>query len=360
VALLIAMTIAAVLAVPWVIKVIDGGDTDAQTRVERAVKWLRETPAVRYRGALRIGAGDAQLDLVVSNPGDAKGVVKTEGGHAVDYLGIDGQSFIQLDAQGWTSVIGLEPEKSRHFAGKPVTGTGAAFPNLASILSPTALVDALSLDKERGHQATVGKPVDINGRPSTPILTKSMTVYLGEDESGAQVIDRVVISGYPFDLTPLTRDQVAQFYAGFRSSVQALREAIDLRIVITPQSLSDDGNCPVTSCTARYRVSVTFLGEMSNPTPVRFTYQFAMDRDGQPSSLGPACSGTLSMNINESRDLTCTGVNSATTGGRVQGEYHTSLSTSEAIFDEGELTRLLRVETDHREAVVALADRLPR
>jgi hypothetical protein len=347
-----------------------GGDRDSSVRddLARSAAMLRGAPALHYTGTIRVkGHPDARPDLVVSNPGDALGTLTMPGSPSLDYVAIDGKSFVRGKPEAWRS-FGMA-EKSEVLAEHPsMVAPGVLFSqDLAATLAPPALAKTLLLEDVPDEKITVGDPVPVGDHSCTPIHADDLTICLGQElVGGARFVDRVSFSGGStvINIEAMTRKAVNQFSGDFRSKFTMTHEAVNPQISVTTQILHDyEGKCAPTACTFSARVTPTFLGPTSAPEAseaVQVNYLWVIDRDGVPVKVGPDCSGAVLIKPGKSTDLSCTATGpSVPADGPNSGEYHGEIHTSDLALTQAEYERLVRLAADNSKKVAALPD-LPR
>ncbi|MFJ8387818.1 hypothetical protein ACIQ9Q_25560 [Streptomyces sp. NPDC094438] len=362
----------AVALLVWILNATDTGPggpaSSARADLARTAQVLRGAPALHYTGTLQVkGHSDAQLDVVVSNPGDALGTLTMPGKPPLDYVAIDGKSFLRGNTAAWQS-FGMA-EKSAVLAEHPsMVAPGLFFgQDLATTLAPPALAKTLLLEKVPDEKITVGAPVTVGDHSCTPIHADDMTICLGRKlAGGARFVDRISFSGGStvVDIAAMPRDAVNRFSTDFQSKFTMTHDAVNPHIRVTIQMLNDyEGNCAPTACTFKARVTVTFLGSNDAPeasVAVQVNYAWVMDRDGAPVSAGPNCSGAALIKPGKSTDLSCTATGpSVPAGGPNGGQYHGQIHTSDVALTQAEYERLVRLAADNSKKVAALPDLPP-
>lgn len=350
----------------------DGADDarGASPRAEltRAANLLRDLPALHYTGTMGItgaqeaaGGEDAQVDLIVSNPADALGTLAMPSGPALDYVGIDGKSFLRGETEAWRG-FGMA-EKSKVLAEHPsMVQPGMFFSqDLATTLAPPALAKTVRAEDVPDEKITIGTPVTMGDHTCTPFHVDDTTVCLSDQQAdGARFVARISFGDTAvLDVEVPSRSEVERFSADFRAELPEIRDAVDHRIHVTAQILRNyKGKCAPTACVFTARVSVTYLGSTSEPDAskaVPVTYSWAVDRDGTPVELDPECSGTLTIKPGKSKDLSCTATGPSV-GEATQGQYHGEIHISDRALTEEEHQRLVRLAADNSEKIAALPD----
>lgn len=344
----------------------DGRDPSPRADLVRAAALLRDAPALHYTGTVGItgaqGGEDARADLIVSNPADALGTLRVSDSPALDYVGIDGKSFMRGRTEAWRS-FGMA-EKSKALAEHPSMVQPGMFlsQDLATVLAPPALAKTVLAEDVPDEKITVGRPVTAGDRTCTPIHVDDLTVCLSDERvDGARFVDRISFSDETvLDVEAMSRQEVERFSADFRSKLPAIRDSVDPRIDATTQILRDyKGQCAPTACVFTARVTVTYLGSTSDPAASRavpVTYSWAIDRDGTPARLDPQCSGALLIKPGESEDLSCTATGPPVGPGASRGRYHGKIHTFDRALTSKEYERLVRLAADHSEKIAALPD----
>ncbi|MBZ4015403.1 hypothetical protein CCS38_06520 [Streptomyces purpurogeneiscleroticus] len=357
--------IVAVASTLWIISTgPDGPNSSLRAELARSAEMLRKAPALHYTGTIKVkNRKAAKLDLVVSNPGDALGSLKPSRNRTLDYLGIDGKSFVRGDADAWQS-LGMA-DKAPVLAEKPqMTAPGLLFSqDLAATLAPPALAKTLLLEKVPDEKITAGEPVTIGDHTCTPIHADGMTICLGKElAGGARFVDRITFPGSSavLDIEAMPRAEVNRFYSTFPKKFDIARKAVNSQISVTTQILRDyKGACGPTACTFTARVTVTFLGETSSPAAgraVQVNYAWVIERDGDSVPLGRKCSGAALIKPGRSSDLSCTAKGSPVSDGATHGQYHGQIRTSDIALTTAEYERLVRLAADNRQKVSALPD----
>ncbi|NEB99915.1 hypothetical protein [Streptomyces anulatus] len=346
-----------------------GDDSNGSPRgdLTRAAALLRDAPALHYTGTMAItgaeGGEDARVDLIVSNPADALGTLRMPDRPALDYVGIDGRSFLRGNTEAWQS-LGMA-EKSKVLAKNPsMVQPGMFFSqDLATTLAPPALAKTVAAEDVPDEKITVGKPITVGDHTCTPFHIDDTTVCLSDERvDGARFVDRVTFPGGSavLDIKALSRQEVERFSTDFRSKLPLIRDAVDPRIKVTNQMLRDyKGACAPTACVFTTRVTVMFLGTTSDPDaskPVPVTYSWAIDRDGTPVEVDPECSGTLLIKPGESEDLSCTGTGPSVGSGASRGQYTGKITISDRALTPKEYDRLVNLAVDNSEKIAALPD----
>lgn len=343
----------------------EGSGSSIRDELARSAALLRGGPALHYTGTIKVkGQGKARLDLTVDNPGDALGTLTMPDDPALDYVGVDGKSFLRGSTEAWRS-FGME-KKSQVLAEQPrLVAPGVFFrKDLGTALAPPALAKTLLFEDVPEQKITVGAPVTVGDHTCTPVHADGMTVCLGRRvEGGARFVDRVSFSGSTLvaDIEALPRKAVDGFSRDFRSKLTMTRRAVNDQIDVTPQILHDyEGKCAPTACTFTARVTVTYLGASTAPEAskaVQVNYVWVIDRDGKPVTVGPRCSGAVLIKPGESTDLSCTATGSSVpAGGPASGAYHGEIHTSDVALTRAEYERLVRLAADNAEKVAALHD----
>ncbi|MEV6731399.1 MULTISPECIES: hypothetical protein [unclassified Streptomyces] len=373
-AVLIALGVLALIValLVWFLKFIDTGPdnpaSSVRTDLARSAALLRGAPALHYRGTIRVkDRGDAQLDLVVSNPGDALGTLTMAGSPPIDYAAIDGKSFLRGNTEAWQS-LGMA-EKSSVAAEHPALVAPGLFfsQDLATSLAPPALAKTLLLEQVPDDKITVGAPITVGDHSCTPIHADDMIICLGRKMvGGARFVDRVSFSGGStvINIEAMSREEVNRFSADFQSKLTMTQEAVNHQIRVTNQILRDyTGNCAPTACTFTARVSVTFLGPTSAAQAseaVQVKYAWVMDRDGAPVKANGDCSGTILIKPGQSTNLSCTATGpSVPVGGPSNGQYRGEIHTSDVALTQAEYERLIRLAADNSKKIAALPDLPP-
>ncbi|MFE9258212.1 hypothetical protein [Streptomyces sp. NPDC006879] len=365
-----ALALATVGLLLWAIRAGGPGGPPSSVRSDlaRSAALLRDAPALHYAGTIDVkGQGEARLDLVVSNPGDALGTLTMPESPALDFVAIAGKSFLRGNAEAWRS-IGMA-DKSELLAEQPrLVGPGLLFSqDLATALTPPALAKALLLEKVPDEEITVGEAVSTGDHTCTPVRGDSMTFCLGQERvGGARFVDRISFPGGSTVLTikAMSRLEVKRFSADFQSKLTMTHVAVNPRIRVTTQILTDyEGDCAPTLCIFKARTTVTFLGSTAASEasePVQVNYAWTIERDGAPVKVGADCSGAVLVKPGQSTDLSCTGTGpSVPAGGPSRGKYHGRIVTSDVALTEAEYTRLVRLAVDNSKKVAALADLPP-
>ncbi|MGW5615523.1 hypothetical protein [Streptomyces sp. NPDC003877] len=252
-----------------------GDDRNSSPRagLARAAALLRDVPALHYTGTMQVkgaqGGQDARVDLIVSNPADALGTLSMPGSPALDYVGIDGKSFLRGKTEAWRS-LGMA-EKSKVLAEEPsMVQPGMFFSqDLATALAPPALAKSVLAEDVPDEKITVGKPATVGDHTCTPIHADDTTVCLSDERvDGARFVDRISFprGSAVLDIKALSRQEVERFSTDFRSQLPLIRDSVDPRIDVTPQILRDyKGECAPTACLFTARVTVAYLGSASDP-----------------------------------------------------------------------------------------------
>ncbi|MEU0822435.1 hypothetical protein [Streptomyces mirabilis] len=371
-AALIALGALAVVAalLLWIIKANGPGGSPSSVRSDlaRSAAMLRGAPALHYTGTINVkDHGNAHLDLVVSNPGDALGTLTMPDSPSLDYVAIDGKSFLRGNTKAWQSV-GMA-EKSALVAEQPqmVTPDLVFSQDPATTLAPPALAKTLLLEKVPDRKITVDAPITVGDHSCTPIHGDGMTFCLGQRlVGGARFVDRVSFPGGSavLNIEAMSRAAVNRFSTDFQSKLTMTHKAVNPRIHVTNQILTDyDGNCAPTLCIFKARITVTFLGSTAAAEAskaVQVNYAWTIDRDGAPVKVGANCSGAVLVKPGQSTDLSCTGTGpSVPAGGPSSGKYHGQIRTSDVALTEAEYKRLLRLAADNSKKVAALPDLPP-
>ncbi|WP_280234180.1 hypothetical protein [Nocardia cyriacigeorgica] len=311
-----------------------GASAEQRGRAALATAQLRllDTPAAHFTGTVKpTGASSRRLevDLTVTNVGDATGTISVRDGVDMDYLGVGGKSFLQGDEQAWLA-FGESAENAARYAGVPVMIGPERFGfDLASTLAPARLALALDPDAERSEDVTIGTPIDIDGHESTPITSGSITTYLSNldptDEpntggSDEPVIDRIVSASssgesgggdpelpeFSLDPAPEEPDDAQGIYEELPGRVDGLGDAVDSRVTlggnVNGQFLQ---NPCMGTCTIQFVISNTVSTSRDmRVTTVAFDYTVSM-QSSVPIALGAGCNGSGTMPANGSTTLSC-------------------------------------------------------
>lgn len=365
---LLALLIVVAAVFVWILKPgsSDPDDSGSSLRDElaRSAALLRGAPALHYTGTMKVkGQASTRLDLVVDNPGDALGTLAKPDDPALDYVAIDGKSFLRGKTEAWRS-LGMD-KKSEVLAEQPrLVAPGVFFSkDLATALAPPALAKTLLFEDTPDEKITAGDPVTVGDHTCTPVHADGMTVCLGKRlKGGARFVDRVSFPGgsLVLDIKSMSRKEIRQFSGDFRSKLPMTREAVNDQIDVTTQILHDyKGKCAPTACTFRSRTTVTYLGSSSAPEAskdVQVNYVWVIDRDGKPVKVGPDCSGAVLIKPGKSIDLACTATGSSVPAGSNSGEYHGAIHTSDVALTQAEYEALVRLAADNAKKVAALHD----
>lgn len=345
----------------------DDSDSSPRADLTRAAALLRDAPALHYTGTMGItgasGGEDARVDLIVSNPADALGTLRMPSSPALNYVGIDGSSFLRGKTEAWRS-LGMA-EKSKVLAKHPsLVQPGMFFSqDLATALAPPELAKTVLAKDVPDEKITVGEPVTAGDHTCTPIHADDTTICLSDERvDGARFVDRISFSGgtVVLDIKAMSRQEVERFSTDFRSELPRIRDSVDPRIKVTTQILRDyKGECAPTACVFTARVTVTYLGSTSDPDAskaVPVTYSWAIDRDGTPVELDPDCSGALLLKPGDSEDLSCTGTGPSVGPGASRGQYHGKIIISDRALTAKEYEDLVRLAADNSEKIAGLPD----
>jgi hypothetical protein len=345
----------------------DDRNTSPRADLARAAGLLRDSPALHYTGTMGItsaqGDEDARVDLIVSNPADALGTLRMPDSPALDYVGIDGKSFLRGKTEAWQS-FGMA-EKSKVLAEHPSMVQPEMFfsQDLATALAPPALAKTVLAEDVPDEKITVGKPITVGDHTCTPIHAGDTTICLSDERvGGARFVDRISFPGGTavLDIKAMSRPEVERFSTDFRTKLPLIRDAVDPRIKVTTQMLRDyKGTCAPTACVFTARVTATYLGPTSDPDAskaVPVTYSWAIDRDGTPVDLDPECSGALLIKPGTSEDLSCTATGPSVGSGANRGQYHGKIMTSDRALTPKEYERLVDLAADNSEKITELPD----
>ncbi|MFF3574300.1 hypothetical protein ACFYXQ_41785 [Nocardia jiangxiensis] len=178
------------LVVFTVVRIGQVSDTTAQrqqvARENLATAQLRltRTPAVHFTGRMLGGVSSSsqwlQVDLMVTNVGEATGTVGTSSGASLNYFATGGKSFLEGAADAWTA-FGVPADTAANYAGHNVLIPPSLFTaDPAAVLAPINL--AVALDPAAAHDKPlrIGTPVTIAGHRSTPVTSGNVTVYLSD------------------------------------------------------------------------------------------------------------------------------------------------------------------------------------
>lgn len=311
----------------------DGPSVEQRGRSALASAQLRllDTPATHFTGTVKpkgASAGRLRVDLTVTNVGDATGTVSVRGGIDMDYLGVGGKSFLRGSEQAWLA-LGESAEDAARYKDVPVMIGAERFGfDLASTLAPARLALALDPEAERSADVTVGEPIEIDGHPSTPITSGSITTYVsnfdpaGESSDGPEqpVIDRIVSASSSggsgeeepelpeFSLEPeaAEADDALGIYEELPGRVNDVSNAVDSRISVGGNINGQFLQNPCLGvCTIQFVISNTVNTSRDiRVTTVRFDYTVSM-QSSVPVALGPGCNGSGTMPANGSTTLSC-------------------------------------------------------
>ncbi|WP_280213311.1 hypothetical protein [Nocardia cyriacigeorgica] len=320
----------------FVLRTGDGPTVEQRGRSALASAQLRllDTPATHFTGTVKptgASAGRLRVDLTVTNVGDATGTVSVREGIDMDYLGVGGKSFLRGSEQAWLA-LGESAEDAARYKDVPVLIGPERFGfDLASTLAPARLALALDPEAERSADVTVGDPIEIDGHPSTPITSGSITTYVrnfdaaGEssDASEPPVIDRIVSAsssgdsadsgdGEPelpeFTLEPESgeADDALGIYEELPGRVNDLGNAVDSRISVGGNINGQFLQNPCLGvCTIQFVITNTVNTSRDiRVTTVRFDYSVTM-QSSVPVALGAGCNGSGTMPANGSTTLSC-------------------------------------------------------
>ncbi|MBF6437213.1 hypothetical protein [Nocardia cyriacigeorgica] len=320
----------------FVLRTGDGPTVEQRGRSALASAQLRllDTPATHFTGTVKptgASAGRLRVDLTVTNVGDATGTVSVREGIDMDYLGVGGKSFLRGSEQAWLA-LGESAEDAARYKDVPVLIGPERFGfDLASTLAPARLALALDPEAERSADVTVGDPIEIDGHPSTPITSGSITTYVrnfdaaGEssDASEPPVIDRIVSAsssgdsadsgdGDPelpeFTLEPESgeADDALSIYEELPGRVNDLGNAVDSRISVGGNINGQFLQNPCLGvCTIQFVITNTVNTSRDiRVTTVRFDYSVTM-QSSVPVALGAGCNGSGTMPANGSTTLSC-------------------------------------------------------
>ncbi|NNG96229.1 hypothetical protein [Gordonia araii] len=293
-----------------------------------------QAPAVKFNGHVDTrGGSEARLDVVAGNTGELAGQVSI-GSHEFHVTTVQGRTFLTGDAEAWRSLD--PPESPEKLAGRPVELPQNFFGVNLAELAPAQLGKSLDPALLDGKRVTVGTPVVINGRLSTPITSGHITSYVSDPDqairapepststmptalgrAGASIqfvdaggagaplplpeqprIDRVemdTLSGkgqsgdkratFKVDTSRLTPEQAQRFYVDYNSKVKELSEAVNPALRVAAQSSGHfvPSPCGTTSCTVNFQIGNT-ISASSNVTlqSVYANYTITITAKGGP------------------------------------------------------------------------------
>ncbi|MFC4335077.1 hypothetical protein [Salininema proteolyticum] len=343
-----------------------GGD-DAE-RLEATAPELEGSPAIQYTGSLDgpdgdgpAGEGPVEVDIEVTNTGEAMGTLTAPDGEEFDYLAMDGDEFVWSESGSWGS-LGIEVEDPGMYEGMPLMLPADALGlNLSDVLAPPAVAARIEEALSNGD-ASVGDTVDVDGRSAVPVTVEDATYYLAEDDSDGLSLLRIefgeaaAFGAGVFLLLPIARERGEKFYYDFREKLETVENAADPKIHVATKELRNPNVCSPTACTFVLRVTITYLGSASNADGAAIVeYTFDVTRDGvQVDSSG--CAGSVTIGYNKSADLTCNATAPNPPAGNRTFEFLADPHLTVIVLDEEEYRDYLQKEADNREKVFAMYD----
>ncbi|QYC45289.1 hypothetical protein Nocox_38695 [Nonomuraea coxensis DSM 45129] len=264
-------------------------DAVAEAQLADAVARTAGLPGVRYKG--KMGDGTS-VDITVSHGGSSRGTM-TVGDDKVQFLVVDGKTFIKAKAKLWRS-SGASPESVEKFAKSWVQVPKNRFP-----LHPIGTPQAFAKDMARAR--VVGVPTTVGGVPARRIVSPSGNVYMSTSEPPRLL--RIELGGGVLDLVPLDGDQLEDFLDGLKKDVRGLKKAVNSQVRFNARSAARLSPCNNFGCTAHVTISNSLTvpqGASRARITADITISFALD--GRPVG---SCTRSVSMRANGQATVSC-------------------------------------------------------
>ncbi|MFD3506375.1 DUF3824 domain-containing protein [Nocardia sp. NPDC058666] len=299
-------------------------ERQARSSLATAQVGLLHTPAVRYVGTVTgtaLGSPTLNVDLIVSNVGDATGTVSV-GNAQLDYLGVGGKSFLEGDENGWRA-LGVTADVVGSYTGRPIMiGPDLFGVDLATTLAPARLALALDPDAVRDKQVGIGTSMYIGGHESTPVTSGGLTTYLrGLHEDGTtaetgQIIARIIsdesFGSSQSDLPSLTLDteylaSATTLYSELPGRIDKLNKAVDSRVSVDGTL---NGRFLENPCMGVCTIEFTIRNTVKSTSDIRVTtlsYDHTITVESTVAiTTSPNCAGSGTMAPNGSATIRCT------------------------------------------------------
>ncbi|MBJ8341028.1 hypothetical protein JGU71_19250 [Antrihabitans sp. YC3-6] len=188
--------------------IVDGSPTQSRESIAReqlilAQVDMAQAPGQRFVGTVSTPSGDTtvSIDLQISSAGLGMGTITLDG-LDMQYLGVDGESFLRAPEPFWRYVGKLPSDAktlSEQWAKIPSDLFGLDF---TTDLAPSKLALALDPNEETGEPLTIGEPTDVDGLRSLPITSGNYTTYVAI-ESGSSATEPTPSPASPVPSSPV-------------------------------------------------------------------------------------------------------------------------------------------------------------
>ncbi|MGY4101841.1 hypothetical protein ACW2Q0_20145 [Nocardia sp. R16R-3T] len=301
----VALAVAAVAA--WLVRPeAKSPEAAARDDLKSAQLALINAPGVHYTGSLTGKNGkSARLDLRITNDGVVSGTFDYGSGKTLTYLVVDGKAFLQGGRDAWLA-NGFILESADWYQNEQVLWTTDFLDvDVPAKLKPDRLGRRLGPGPDRSDPVTLGASTLIDGQSADGVTSGGVTTYLVAGHAR-----RITDPNFDVLVTPMSADEVAQFYLELRPTVTALDRADDSETRVSAETSWSTPCGPACSAlatltsTPQPSVSVTIPGVPPHVDDIFVSYQMTLAIGGVETSR-PDCSGVLQMPGNGTASLSC-------------------------------------------------------
>ncbi|GAB2568587.1 hypothetical protein [Nocardia heshunensis] len=302
-----AVAVAAVAG--WLVSRPEAKSPQALLRdeLQTAQVTLINAPGVHYTGRLTGSDGkSAGLDLRVTNTGDVSGTLDIGNGNLLNFLSIDGKTFLRGTRAAWLA-FGFTADQATNADGEQLLEPASVYDvRLADALRPSTLGWRLDPNADKRIPVTPGSSTTIDGHHSQGIVSDTVTTYVSSGRP-----QRIVDPNFDVQLELMSSDDVAHFYSDLRPTVSALDDASDTETNVTSEGSWSNPCGPTCASISTLTssphpfVSITAPGYTPPVDDIFVSYQTTITINGAATQR-PDCSGVLQMPGNGTTTLSCT------------------------------------------------------
>ncbi|MFE3196014.1 hypothetical protein ACFXHA_43935 [Nocardia sp. NPDC059240] len=302
--IVVALAVAAVTG--WLISRSETKSPSARDELQSAQVALINAPGVHYTGRLTgTGGKSAGLDLRVTNVGDVSGTVDIGGGNLLNFLSIDGKTFLRGTRAAWLA-YGFDQDEATYADGEQILEPASFYDlRLADALRPVTLGRRLDPNADKRIPVTLGAATTLGGHRSQGIVSDTVTTYVSSGRP-----ERIVDPNFDVLLDMMSVDEVARFYSDLRPTVTALDDASNTETKVTTEGGWSNPCGP--SCTAvstltsspQPFLAITIPGYTAPVDDIFVSYQTTITVNGDATQR-PDCSGVVQMPGNGTTTLSC-------------------------------------------------------
>lgn len=303
----VALVVAAVTA--WLVTRPQAKSPEAAARddLKSAQLALINAPGMHYTGQLSGKDGkSAGLDLRVTNGGVTSGTIDYGSGKTLTYLSVGGKTFMRGGKDAWIA-HGLTAEAAEQVGNEVLLRPATVLDvDVAAKLKPESLGRRLGPGPGQSDPVLLAAAALIDGHSVDGVTSGSVTTYLVSGRAR-----RITDPNLDLTPTPMTADEVAQFYRELRPEVTALDNAGDTEASVTAEFAPGSDRCvlfcfesiTVTSTPTPF-ATVNIPGVTPPGDDIVVAYDMAITINGVVAPH-PECGGVLQMPGRGTATLQC-------------------------------------------------------